>query len=139
MAQLTLKQERFAQLYIETGNASEAYRQAYDAARMKAETIHVKASQLLGKDKVAVRIAALQAEHRVRHNVTVDSLTIELENARQLAHQIGQAGAAVSATLGKAKLHGLLRDKVELGADASLVEVMRAIDGRTRNFTDQSG
>ena len=31
MAKLTPKQELFAQTYIKTGNASEAYRTAYDA------------------------------------------------------------------------------------------------------------
>ena len=110
---LTPKQERFAQLYIELSNASEAYRRSYNAARMKAETIHVKASQLLGQGKIAVRVAELQSEHRARHSITIDSLTEDLENDRQLAHTEGQAGAAVSATLGKAKLHGLLKDKVE--------------------------
>ena len=36
---LTPKQEKFAQVYVETSNASEAYRQAYDALKMKPETI----------------------------------------------------------------------------------------------------
>ena len=42
---LTIKQEAFARAYVETGNASEAYRLAYDAARMKPEVIAVKASE----------------------------------------------------------------------------------------------
>lgn len=37
---LTPKQARFCQAYLETGNASEAYRQAYDASRMKAASVH---------------------------------------------------------------------------------------------------
>ena len=36
---LTPKQEAFARAYIETSNASEAYRQSYSASRMKDETI----------------------------------------------------------------------------------------------------
>ena len=51
---MTPKQERFCQAYIETGNASEAYRQAYNAEKMKAQTIHVKASELFASGKVAV-------------------------------------------------------------------------------------
>ena len=40
---LTLKQEKFCHYYVDTdGNASEAYRMAYDAAKMKAESIWVK-------------------------------------------------------------------------------------------------
>lgn len=34
MASLTIKQEAFCQAYIETGNASEAYRTAYAADKM---------------------------------------------------------------------------------------------------------
>ena len=67
----------------------------------------------VSKPAPAPTLAELQAEHRARHNITIDSLTTDLENDRQLAHTEGQAGAAVSATLGKAKLHGLLKDKVE--------------------------
>ena len=44
---LTPKQERFCQLYIELGNASEAYRQSYDADSMAEPTVNTKASELL--------------------------------------------------------------------------------------------
>jgi hypothetical protein len=43
----------------------------------------------------------------------VDSLTAELEEARSVAMAEKQASAAVSATMGKAKLHGLVVDKQE--------------------------
>jgi phage terminase small subunit len=79
MASLTIKQEAFCQAYIETGNASEAYRTAYAADKMKAEAIHVKASELLSNGKVSVRLKELQGEIKQRHNVTVDSLLAELE------------------------------------------------------------
>jgi len=32
---LTIKQEKFCNLYIELGNASEAYRQSYNCEKMK--------------------------------------------------------------------------------------------------------
>lgn len=112
MASLTLKQEAFCQAYIETGNASEAYRTAYAAEKMKPETINVKASELLANGKITVRVAELRGEIKDRHNVTVDSLIAELEEARQaaLAAETPQSSAAVAATMGKAKLVGL--DKV---------------------------
>jgi hypothetical protein len=47
--------------------------------------------------------------------VTVASLLEELEVARQLAMQKGQASAAVQATMGKAKLTGLIVDRREVG------------------------
>ncbi len=116
MAGLTIKQEAFCQAYIETGNASEAYRTAYAADKMKAEAIHVKASELLSNGKVSVRLKELQGEIKQRHNVTVDSLLAELEEARQkaLSAETPQSSAAVAATMGKAKLTGLDKQIVEM-------------------------
>lgn len=116
MAGLTIKQEAFCQAYIETGNASEAYRTAYAADKMKAEAIHVKASELLSNGKISVRVRELQGEIKQRHNVTVDSLIAELEEARQkaLSAETPQSSAAVAATMGKAKLTGLDKQIVEL-------------------------
>ncbi|EDU9526543.1 terminase small subunit [Salmonella enterica subsp. enterica] len=116
MAGLTIKQEAFCQAYIETGNASEAYRTAYAADKMKAEAIHVKASELLSSGKVSVRVKELQGEIKQRHNVTVDSLLAELEEARQkaLSAETPQSSAAVAATMGKAKLTGLDKQIVEM-------------------------
>jgi phage terminase small subunit len=118
--QLTVKQENFCMKYIETGNASEAYRKAYDTKNMKPETIHKRASELLGNGEVTGRIEGLKKEHRNRHDVTIDSITLELEEARQLAISTEHASAAVSATMGKAKIHGLLVDKNEITEKKSL-------------------
>ena len=54
MADLTIKQERFAQRYVELGNASEAYRQSYDAEDMSDEAIRVEASRLLDNPNVSL-------------------------------------------------------------------------------------
>lgn len=115
MAGLTPKQEAFCQAYIETGNASEAYRTAYAADKMKPETVHVKANELLRNGKVTVRVSELQGEIKQRHNVTVDSLLAELEEARQkaLSAETPQSSAAVAATMGKAKLVGLDKQIVD--------------------------
>jgi hypothetical protein len=61
---------------------------------------------------VRLRLENLQAAAAERHGTTIDSLTLELEEARRMGLDVGQPGAAVSATMGKAKLHGLLVDKV---------------------------
>ena len=110
---LTPKQERFCQVYIETGNASEAYRQAYNAAKMKPETVNRTAKQLLDNRKIAARLDELREEHAKRHEITVDDLVAELEEARKLAFETDKAAAAVSATMGKAKLLGLVVEKQE--------------------------
>jgi phage terminase small subunit len=120
---LTPKQEKFCQKLIETSNATEAYRQAYDAEGMKPEVISVKACELQKNGKVAVRIKELQALHQKRHEVTVDSITAELEQARALALKVEQPAAMVSASMGKGKLHGLLIDKSEMtGKDGGPIE-----------------
>lgn len=110
---LTPKQEKFCYSYIETGNASEAYRRSYNAERMKPEVVAVKASELLANGKIAVKIEALRALHQKRHEITVDDLVKELEEARKLAFETDKAAAAVSATMGKAKLLGLVVEKQE--------------------------
>jgi len=94
---------------------------------MKSEAIHVKASELLSSGKVAVRVAELRAEIKQRHNVTVDSLIRELEEARQaaLGAETPQSSAAVAATMGKAKLAGLDKQIVELtGKNGSPIQTM---------------
>ncbi|OJY09226.1 MAG: terminase small subunit [Nitrosospira sp. 56-18] len=105
---LTLKQEAFCQAYIETGNASEAYRRAYGAKNQKPETVNRNAFNLTQNSKILARLAELKAEHAKRHNLTVDDLLTELEEARQAALKAStpQASAAVAGTMGKARLLG---------------------------------
>ena len=78
---MTPKQEQFTRLYVETGNASEAYRQAYNTDNM------------------------------------------EQARAAALAAPTPQSSAAVSATMGKAKMLGLLVDKAEIKAEAEISQV----------------
>ena len=112
---LTPKQEKFCQLYIELGNASEAYRQSYDADSMAEPTVNTKASELLAHGKITVRLEQLRKEHSKRHNVTVDTLLIELEEARLAAFEgeRAQVAAAVAATMGKAKILGFDKQVIE--------------------------
>lgn len=117
MSSLTPKQEAFALAFVETGNSSEAYRRAYNVRpTTSAETIWQSASRVLNDPRVSARVAELRVEHSKRHNVTVDSLIAELEEARQaaLTAETPQASAATAATLGKAKLLGLDKQLVEV-------------------------
>ncbi|API58086.1 terminase small subunit [Tardibacter chloracetimidivorans] len=112
---LTPKQEAFCLAYVETGNASEAYRRAYDASKSKPSTINVRASELLADSKIAGRVDELRAAQVERLGITVDDLIAELDEARlaALGAPKPQSAAAVSATLGKAKLLGLITDKID--------------------------
>ena len=117
---LTPKQEAFCLAYIETGNASEAYRRSYDAENQKSETTNRNAKALLDNNKIATRLGELQDVHVERHKITVDSLTKELEDDRGLARKIEQASAAITATMSIAKLHGLDITKGEVKHSGSL-------------------
>jgi phage terminase small subunit len=73
--ELRIKQERFLQIFLEKGNASEAYRQAYDVSQdTKPETIHRKAAELLANGKVTARLEQMRAELRERAAITLDHL-----------------------------------------------------------------
>jgi phage terminase small subunit len=113
---VTEQQEKFAQAFVETGNASESYRRSYNTSRMAVNTIAKRASEMLDNGAVAGRIASLRQVHQKRHNVTVDSLIAELEEARiaALTAETVQASAATAATMGKAKLMGLDKQLVQL-------------------------
>jgi len=113
---LTIKQEKFCMVYVETGNASEAYRQAYNAENMKEASINVNASKLIADAKIALRIKELKSGHTKRHELTIDDLVEQLEEARKvaLALENPQCSAAISATMGTAKLLGLVVDKTDI-------------------------
>ena len=113
MTKLTPKQEGFCISYIETGNASEAYRRSYNAEKMSEHVVHNKASDLLKKGEVRVRLEALQSAHQERHNVTIDSITAKYLKAEQFAYEQEQP-AAVSAITALARLHGLITDKKDV-------------------------
>lgn len=110
---LTAKQDAFARDVFEGINATDAYRNNYNTKNMSDNTIWKEASKLLHDPKVAPRIAELQAEAAKASQVTVESITKELEEARELARGEGHSATMVSASLGKAKVNGLLVDKVE--------------------------
>ena len=113
--------------YVETGNASEAYRRSYNAEKMKPETVNRNAKALMDNNKVATRVQELRAAHVERHEITVDDLIRELEEARSIAMagERQQPAAMVAATMGKAKILGLVQDKVDArltGPDGGPIE-----------------
>lgn len=71
---LTIKQENFCNYYVETGNASEAYRRAYSCAKMKDESVNRKAIELLNYGKITARVAELQAEQKAKSDITKEEI-----------------------------------------------------------------
>ncbi len=107
MNKLTVKQEKFCKSYIETGNATEAYRRSYDCKNSNGPTINRNAVALLENTKIATRIGEIELLLQKKFEVTVESLSKELDEDRQLARSLGQPGAAISALNVKARIHGL--------------------------------
>ncbi|WP_209026251.1 terminase small subunit [Mannheimia haemolytica] len=135
MTELTPKQEAFCFAYIETGNASEAYRQAYETEDMKSETVHRKAKELMDNGKITARIEELKAEHAERHKLTVDDLLKELEEARILAREKENPNAMTQATMGKAKLLGLDKQVIDhTSSDDSLKPQIQLTEGEFREI-----
>jgi len=115
MKQPTQKQINFVHKYLECGNASEAYRFAYNADKMKQEVIAVKACEMLKKGNIEVMVEELRAKAAEEAVITVHDLIKELEEARMaaLTAETVQASAATSATMGKARLLGLDKQIIE--------------------------
>lgn len=131
--ELTLKQEGFCQAYVETGNASEAYRLSYPVSiNWKPESVHREACATLDHPKVSSRIAVLKAELATKHDVTVASLMKELEEARTaaLTCETPQSSAAVSATMGKARIAGLDKQIVEMNVTST--DLLNSLAAGTR-------
>ena len=126
MTTLTPKQEKFCQVAVETGNYNEAYRQAYGQFNnMNTNSAKRQAVILSQQPELAQEIDRLREAARERHSVSVDTVTLELEDARMVAMDGGNASAAVQASMGKAKLHGLLVDKQQIqGAEGVRFEMV---------------
>lgn len=58
---MTVKQEKFVKKYLECGNASEAYRHAYNAENMKPSSVQRKAKELLDDGKITARLEYLKS------------------------------------------------------------------------------
>lgn len=75
---LTIKQEKFCNKYLECGNASEAYRYAYNCLKMSDNSVWCNASQLLSDTKVTQRIKELQSSFQKRTEITKERVLNEL-------------------------------------------------------------
>lgn len=109
---LTAKQEKFCQGVAKGLTYSGAYREAYDADKMKPETINRVATDLMKSPKITARIEKLRQRSLKRYDLTVDDIISELEEAREVAKETKTSAAMVSASMGKAKLLGMVVDNV---------------------------
>ncbi len=141
---LTPKQERFCLAYLETGNASEAYRRAYDAENMKPSTIHSRAYELLDNSEIAARLEEL---NRSAVTSAVMSRTEALEKLSALArtdlkdlvefgeYELGsdpESGAPIIQTSWRIK-SSALQDPVKMAAISELTAGKEGIKIKTHS------
>lgn len=127
---LKAREEAFALLYIQSRSVTESYMRVYAGHTKAAASRHravAAASRILGKPNVAKRIRELEEVARRKRETTVETIIDELEIARKAALSAGQVAAAVSATMGKAKVAGLIVDKQQIKQ-----EVVHSVDQQSQ-------
>ncbi len=86
MALENSKHEQFCQVWLETGNKSEAYRKSHpNSLKWKDDTVHNKASALSRQAQVLARYEQLQEDTVKAHGVTIESLIVNRRVKRSKA------------------------------------------------------
>lgn len=111
---LTPKQESFCLVYLETGNGSEAYRQAYQPKKMTEKSVNEKASQMLAMVKIKSRLEELRKPVREKALLTLESHLQRLEELSRASEAAEQYSAAITAETNRGKAAGLYVEKTEL-------------------------
>ena len=75
---LTSKQEKFIQALVAGKSQRQAYKEAYNAAKMKDETIDTRACELLKNSKVKARYNELLEEHKNKALYTREEMVNDL-------------------------------------------------------------
>jgi phage terminase small subunit len=115
---LTAKQEAFCLAYLETGNASEAYRDAYRVKPgTKPESVHRAAKGVLDNAKIASRLDELRAPVREKAMLTLENHLERLNHLSNMAEQAGQFGPAIKAEESRGKAAGLYVERIEHGGE----------------------
>jgi len=109
MSKLTATQAAFCREYIVDCNGTQAAIRAGFSER----TAQEQSSQMLALDHIDAEIRRLQEELAAANNVTVATLLIEAEQVRAIAKTAKNESAMVGATTLKARLCGLLVDRIE--------------------------
>lgn len=103
------RHERFAQELAKGECASGAYqRSGYSA---KGAAARANASRLLTNANISSRVLELKEKAAEKTIITVADIAQQLDEDREFARKLESPAAAVSATMGKAKVLGLLEDK----------------------------
>lgn len=127
MIKLTIKRERFAQVYVLKGNATQAYLEVFAKPGTKRTSAQAESTKLLRDPLIAARVEELRDKARKVADLKIEDLMAELDENRDLALREKQPAAATMATMGKAKVGGFLIEKMQVDVTLrGLAERMRA-------------
>ena len=118
------RREIFAQELAKGSTAIAAYKTAgYKPDRSAAARMST---------KVRSRVRELITAAAAKTGVTIEAIAGQLDEDRTFAREVKQAGAAVSATMGKAKLYGLLNEEappssLTINGNVTLARIERVI------------
>lgn len=110
---LTQKQESFCLAYIETGNATEAYRRSYNASNMADTTVNRKGKMLLDMGKIGARIEGIRKEAADKVGLTLQQHLTDLKRLRDMAESSEKYGPAIQAEIARGKASGLYVEKID--------------------------
>ena len=132
MSGLTNKQEMFCCEYLRCGNASEAYRVAYDAAGMLPATINRKAKEVMDNGKIAARLSELRKPVFEAAQLTLAAHLAELNRLKMLAEASEQIAVALRSEELRGKASGLYVERVERGDPGAFGESKQDLTARIK-------
>ena len=142
MVKLTAKQEKYVQGLISGLSQREAYKRAYEASKMKDETIDARASRLLKEYKISARYEELINEHKQKaiwtREKAVNELLFILEYSREDMKENGleasNKGAFIDAVKELNKLEQVYKEAESTRANTELTKAkISMIEGATPN------
>jgi hypothetical protein len=110
------RHEAFARALFERPKTGMTLAQCYELAgyKTKGHASETMASRLSFAEHIQARVSELQGAVARKAVISIESICAELDEANAVAKVHGQAGAMVSASTLRAKLAGLLKEKVEV-------------------------
>lgn len=112
---LTIKEDNFCLEYVKSGNASEAYRLAYNVSKMSEAAINVEACNMLKKPNISLRIEQLRKPVVEAAQLTLEKHLDDLKRLRDDAWASEKYAAAIQAEISRGKASGLYIERVEKG------------------------
>lgn len=113
MSDLTPKQLAFVDHYVKHGDATAAYRSAYDTSRMKPASVTRKAFDVLHSVNVSSMIKAAREEAAAKIGVSLFDHLMRLQDLSAKAEKAGQFASAIRGEELRGKASNLYVERVE--------------------------